>query len=115
MFVAYEVAMDVCRDLAPLIETVKRRDRNLADQIQRAASSIVLNLAEGQRMGNGNRGRHYEIAHGSAAEVRAGIALAEVWGYGVREPQNFDRLMRLLWGLTKSRLVASASGPKANP
>ena len=66
MFVTYEVSLDVIRSLRPLLEKIQREDRDLADQIKRAASSVTLNLAEGQRLTKGNRPKHYAIAHGSA-------------------------------------------------
>src|SRR6185503_9964376 len=50
-------------------------------QIRNAAGSITLNLSEGQRSGGGNQRRHYEIAHGSANEVKGALAVAEAWGW----------------------------------
>ena len=55
-------------DVMPQIE---RNDRELADQIKRAASSVALNLAEGQRLTKGNKPKLFAITHDSANEVRA--------------------------------------------
>ena len=102
MFIAYEVSIELVHALRNLVPTIKRHDRDLADQIHRAATSVALNLSEGQRLTGGNQRRHYEIAHGSANEVRAAIQVAEAWGYvddvaAVRH--TLDRLLALLWRL----------------
>lgn len=81
-------------------------DRDLADQIKRAASSVVLNLGEGQRSEKGNKRKHYAIAHGSASEVRAALLTAEAWGWIEGASSTFallDRLLALLWCLTHPR------------
>jgi hypothetical protein len=41
----------------------------------------VLNLGEGRKFNNGNRGKHYDIAQGSANEVKAALDTAEAWGW----------------------------------
>jgi hypothetical protein len=42
----YRVSIQLCRDCAPVIELIERHDRNLADQLRRAVTSVALNLAE---------------------------------------------------------------------
>jgi four helix bundle protein len=106
MFIAYEVSVQLVHSLRPIVPIVEKSDRDLADQLRRAASSVVLNLAEGQRSAKGNRQKHYSIAHGSANEVKAALELACAWGTVVDvRPQRdiLDRLLGLLWGLTHSR------------
>ena len=106
MFVAYTVAIELIHDLRDLIPAIKRHDRDLADQIHRAATSVALNLSEGQRSTAGNQRRHYEIAHGSANEVKAALDLAEAWGWlaDTSAPRRtLDRLLALLWRLTHPR------------
>src|SRR5262249_46737290 len=103
MFIAYEVSLELIRNLREVVPAVKAFDRDPADQIRRAASSVSLNLAEGQRLTAGNQRRHYEIAHGSANEVRATLDVAAAWGWiDGAEPQRkiLDRLLALLWRLT---------------
>ena len=106
MFVAYEKSLDLIdcvRNLAPVIA---RQDRNLADQIQRAAQSVPLNLAEGARYQCGNRMKHFRIAHGSAFEVKAAVDVAVRFGWIESAPRTYatlDRLLALLWGLTRVR------------
>jgi four helix bundle protein len=51
--------------------------RHLRDQLARAASSIVLNLAEGSgRSSRADRNRFYRIAFGSLRECQAILDLA---------------------------------------
>ena len=106
MFVAYEVSVQLATSLREIIPLVERSDRDLADQMRRAASSVVLNLAEGQRSAKGNKQKHYSIAHGSANEVKAALAVARAWGWidDAHAPlQILDRLLALLWRLTHPR------------
>ena len=106
MFVAYEVSLEVIRALRPLVPVVETQDRELADQMKRAASSIVLNLAEGMRSAKGNKQKHYSLAHGSANEVKATIQTAQAWGWledAGAALYVLDRLLGLLWGLTHPR------------
>jgi four helix bundle protein len=105
MFITYEVAKQLIVQLREVVPVIQRVDEELADQLRRAASSVLLNLAEGQRFNNGNKLRHYQIAHGSANEIRGALDAAEGWGY--IEPATearalLDRLLALLWKLTNS-------------
>ena len=81
MFIAYEVSLEVITSLRAVVPKLERHDRDLADQLKRAASSVALNLAEGQRLTKGNKAKHYVIAHGSANEVRAALQTAAAWGW----------------------------------
>jgi four helix bundle protein len=88
------------------VPAIEAHDRDLADQIKRAASSVVLNLGEGQRSEKGNKRKHYAIAHGSASEVRAALLTAEAWGWiegASKAFEQLDRLLALLWRLTHPR------------
>jgi four helix bundle protein len=106
MFIAYEVSVQLVRSLRDLVPVVEKSDRDLGDQIRRAASSVVLNLAEGQRSMKGNKQKHYALAHGSANEVKAGLQIAVAWGWvgDAKEPLAIlDRLFAILWRLTHPR------------
>ena len=88
---------------------IEQRNRSLADQIFRAASSVPSNLAEGQRSQKGNRQKHYALAHGSANEVKAALHTARAWGWidgSERALAIIDRLLALLWRLTHPRVRA---------
>lgn len=104
-FDAYEISLQLIPALRPLVEAVSLHDRSLADQIRRAGSSVPLNVAEGARRNGRDRLHAYRIAAGSAAEVRAALAVARGWGY-VEESRAqvadalLDRVLALLWRLT---------------
>ena len=104
--VAYEVAVELVNELRPLVEAIGQHDRNLADQMKRAATSVLLNLAEGQRRVAGNKRRAYEIAHGEAREVLGCLDCAAAWGYAPNAAAariKLDRLLGLCWGLTHGK------------
>ena len=105
-FQVYEVALEMVSALRPLMEALARRDRDLADQVRRASSSVVLNIAEGARRWGKDRMHFYRIAAGSAAEVRAALDVARAWDY--LGPQTevdalLDRVLAMLWRLTHAR------------
>ena len=103
MLIAYEVAVELICELRPIVGVIKRQDSNLADQLKRAATSVVANLAEGQRREKGNQHRAFEIAHGEAREVLGCLDCARGWGYVTDDRAaraKLDRLLALCWGLT---------------
>jgi len=77
----HAVALDMIRALRPLLGRVARHDRSLADQLRRAASSVVLNLAEMERSDAGNARARLCTAAGSLSETRAALRLVSAWGY----------------------------------
>ena len=105
MLIAYQVSLDLIRSVRPIVEVLAARDKDLADQLQRAATSVCLNVAEGSRRIKGDQRRFYTYANGSAMEVRAAIEAAEAWGW-IANPEAtcklLDRLLGLLWGLTRT-------------
>jgi hypothetical protein len=71
-----------------------------ADQVERAASGIVLNLAEGVR----RHGRDPPCFFDSAGEVRGVLAPTDAWGWQIESgPARalLDRELGLLRGLTR--------------
>ena len=104
MLVAEQIALEVVRDVRPVLERVRKHDRSLFDQARRAASSIVLNIAEAQGSAGGNTRARYHTAAGSARELSAALQLAIAWGYtstaAIRAIEaKLYRVRRLLWGL----------------
>jgi four helix bundle protein len=74
-------ALQAVERLRPLVEQIKGHDKSLADQIRRAASSVVLNLGEAAYNDAGNRRARLSTASGSANEARIGLKTAVAWGY----------------------------------
>jgi four helix bundle protein len=106
MLIAYEVAVELIKELKPIVAALRSLDANLADQLHRAATSVVLNLAEGQRRQKGNKHRAYETAHGEAREVLGCLDCAQAWGWIAEDSAaraKCDRLLGLCWGLTHSK------------
>ncbi len=105
MFEVYEVSKQAVRGLRPVIEAVQVSDRDLARQMRRAGSSVLLNIAEGWRRLGRDRRQHYVIAAGSNAEVRAALDVCEALGY--LDSESFaeldallDRVSAMLYRLT---------------
>ncbi len=77
----YDRARRVVRELAPLLHTIREHDKSLADQLKRAAQSVMLNIAEARGNDAGNAKARFSTACGSAKEVRAALNIASDWGY----------------------------------
>jgi four helix bundle protein len=105
-FQVYEVALEMVSALRPSLVVLARQDKDLADQVRRASSSVVLNIAEGARRLGKDRLHFYRIAAGSAAEVRAALEVAQAWEYVGSSPEAealLDRVLAMLWRLTHAR------------
>jgi four helix bundle protein len=117
MLVAYDVALDLVRALRPVIAQLRSHSAEAADQVERAASSIVLNLAEGGRRHGRDPRRFFDMAHGSAGEIRGALDLADAWGWPIECAQAralLDRELGLLLGLTRrGRSKDAPSNPPA--
>ena len=101
----YDVAIELVRQLLPIIERIREKNPNMADQLERALTSVPLNLHEGAySQGRNVRARFYN-ALGSAAEIRACLDVAEAMKY--IEPldpavlDNLDRLVATIYRLTR--------------
>jgi len=77
----YSRARKVVRELVPLLHAIREQDKSLADQLKRAAQSVVLNIAEARGNDAGNARARFSTACGSAKEVRAALNVATDWGY----------------------------------
>jgi four helix bundle protein len=64
-----------------LASAIERYDPDLGRQMRRAASSVVLNTAEGSGSFGRMRTARYRTALGSARETLACLRVAEAWGY----------------------------------
>ena len=112
-FVAYETAKKLNKLLPPIVEALKKRSADLADQIERASSSVLINLGEGNRRGGKDKRRFFVKAHGSAGEIRAVLELADLWNIKLDATEFeavLDHQLALLWGLTHSRKIAGRTG-----
>jgi four helix bundle protein len=114
------IAWQKARDLTRIIYQVSRkgtfaRDLGLSRQLQRAAVSIMSNIAEGfERGGRGEFHQFLSTAKASCAEVRSQLYVALDVGY--LEHEEFARLLsmaeelaRIIGGL-RSSVAAQRDG-----
>ena len=107
-FEAEELALTVIRTVKPVLERVRRYDPDLARDMKRATTSINSNLGEGNRRVKGDRIHLWEIAAGSAGELKDQLAAVRAWGY-VGGPMLdeadtvADRMCAMLFRLIKPR------------
>ena len=104
----YVRAREITREIAPLVQTIRAQDAKLADQLRRAAQSVVLNIAEGRGNDAGNARLRFATACGSAKEVRAALDVASDWGYVEAQrvaqlDERLDRVCAITWCLSRRR------------
>ncbi len=74
-------ALQAAAELRSVMAELRKRDRSLFDQVNRAMNSVVLNIAEADGNDPGTAKARFASACGSAKEVRAGLQLAVAYGY----------------------------------
>ena len=107
-FEALDVAMQLARQVGPLLTGLRKHDRDLAGQLRRACTSAASCLAEGNQRRGGDRIQLFAPAGGSAAEVRSQIVLAAAWGFvpedeAANAAKLADRVVAMCWRLTRPR------------
>jgi four helix bundle protein len=104
-FDALEMSLTVLDLLAPMERKIRLRRKSLADQIQRAAESVALNLSEGRERAGLDRPDLFRRAAGSAAELTTALRIARSRGcithaeYAAIDA-SLDRVRAMLYGLT---------------
>ena len=97
---AYRVAIEFLALSVHLLEKIPKERRELRLQLERAAMSIPLNIAEGAgKPSPADRARYHGIARGSAMECAALLDVSRIMG--VVQSKDVEQGKRLL-----SRLVA---------
>ena len=104
-FDLYDVALTLIAALRPIVARLRQRDREQALQLKKAANSIIANVAEGSRRCGRDRLHCWNIAAGSAAEVRVQLEAALAWGDLqhdlIRDALALlDRALAMLWRMT---------------
>ena len=105
-FQAAELSIQLIEVLSPLMPRIKQRDRSLADQLSRAASSIALNLGEAELSDPGNRKARLFSAAGSANETLTALRVAVAWrhlqaGHAEAAMGLAKRIVAILWRMTR--------------
>jgi four helix bundle protein len=75
------VVLELVRRMGPGLGQVRRRSAALGDQLERALTSIPLNVAEGSYSRGKTRLLRYQTAAGSAREALACWETAEALGW----------------------------------
>ena len=104
--VVVELALEIIQALRPLMPLIQRRDRDLASQLARAASSAALNSGEAEYNDPGNRRARFHTAAGSANEARVALRAAVAWGHITAVQAQppiaaYDRVVGMLWRLSR--------------
>ena len=97
----YPVVLEVLKQLRPALQRIEVKDRDLARQLRRASSSIVLNLGEGMYSRGQNRNARYHTALGSARETLSCLEVAVVFGYVREDAHLYDQLNRVVGTLVR--------------
>ncbi|MEM1031738.1 MAG: four helix bundle protein [Myxococcota bacterium] len=85
-----------------IIERLKRKDRDLANQLRRAVMSVGLNAAEAERSRGAKRGAMFDIAMASGREAIMALRLAGAVGHVdaasvAAEVDRIDRIVAILY------------------
>ena len=107
----YKTAIQFLSIADQIIDALPRGRSHLADQLARAATSIVLNIAEGAReFAAAEKARFYRIARRSATECAAILDVCAALRIADHAPlaASRDLLLRVVAMLTKMVLSASA-------
>jgi four helix bundle protein len=100
----YQIAVDWVALAQDIAKALPRGEGNLADQLQRAAASITLNIAEGAGEFSGaEKARFYRMAKRSATECAAVLDVAKRRSAVAHEPyaQGRSLLLRIVGMLVK--------------
>jgi four helix bundle protein len=103
----YQEAIALVAWLGPLLDGLAKAGE-IKDQLDRASSSIPLNIAEGNgKYSAKDRCRSFDIANGSALECAAGLDVLVAKGKLTAaqiEPgkERLSRIVKMLIGLNKS-------------
>jgi four helix bundle protein len=76
----YQIALEFVGLVGEVLERFPPGRHSLADQLSRAATSVVLNIAEGAgEFSRAEKARFYRMAKRSATECAAALDVCRVW------------------------------------
>ena len=104
----YDTALEMVRGVSVVARRVERVDPDLARQMQRACTSVPLNLAEGMHSQGRNRSARLFNSMGSAKETLACLDVSAAAGYVdeqevAGERDRIDRIVATLYRLIHRR------------
>ena len=87
----YDVALGIVKAIGGLLPLVQRQDPDLARQMRRASTSIVLNLGEGVHSRGRNQAARFQDAMASARETTSCLEVCIALSY--LESKELERLL----------------------
>jgi four helix bundle protein len=94
----YQRAIELLALVLKITGALPRGNRDRADQLSRAAESVVRNIAEGAgRWSAADSRKHYLIARGEAMECVASLDVLRL--HGLVQPGEYERGIDLLEGV----------------
>lgn len=76
----YQIALEFVAHIGEVLERFPTGRHSLADQLGRASTSVVLNIAEGAgEFSRAEKARFYRMAKRSATECAAALDVCRVW------------------------------------
>ncbi len=106
---AYKLAREFYAEVLPAVRRTAWPERSVADQLIRAASSIMLNIAEGAgEYSSPEKARFYRMARRSAWECAAILDVLEVGNpnraeFLAHQHSTLDQISALLTTMVRSR------------
>jgi len=105
MLKVYSAMIRVLAMLRGVLMQIEKHDRDLGNQLRRAASSVALNIQEGSGSHGGTRLARYRTALGSARETGACLDVALALGYVERVDgellEQLDQVRAMLAALVR--------------
>ncbi len=91
----YNLLLEAARNVPSILNKLPRGNAYIEDQIKRALSSAILNLAEGNgRRSPKERNRFFDISLASISETSAAIDIIVAYGYvAARTEMNFREIL----------------------
>ena len=94
----YQRAIEFLALATEIVEELPRGHAERADQLIRAAESVIRNIAEGAgRWSEADSAKHYKFARGEAMECAASLDVLKL--RKLIAPQKYDRGIELLQGV----------------
>ncbi|HMJ16286.1 MAG TPA: four helix bundle protein [Polyangiaceae bacterium] len=87
----YPIALDWLKAVRPLIAQIARYDGDLAKQLRRSSSSVILNLGEGMYSLGGRRTNAYGVALREMGESYSALQAAQCTGTSQRSSRPLKR------------------------
>ena len=104
----YPVLIAMVKSVCALARKVREHDPDLARQMTRASTSVVLNGVEGWHSHGGNTVARYHDSMASARETLACLDISVACGY-LRESEvaedrvRLDHIVAVMWRLARTR------------